>query len=69
LEQEDLGQDQFTDFLCISYSTPDIAGHAFGPYSREIEDMYARLDRELQRLFASLETRFGKGRIYLIFNR
>jgi arylsulfatase A-like enzyme len=60
LEQEDLGQDQFTDFLCISYSTPDIAGHAFGPYSREIEDMYARLDRELQRLFASLETRFGK---------
>ncbi len=60
LEQENLGQDQFTDFLCISYSTPDIAGHAFGPYSRELEDMYARLDRELQRLFASLETRYGK---------
>lgn len=60
LEQEELGQDQFTDFLCISYSTPDIAGHAFGPYSRELEDMYARLDRELQRLFASLETRYGK---------
>lgn len=60
LEQENLGQDQFTDFLCISYSTPDIAGHAFGPYSREMEDMYARLDRELQRLFTSLETRYGK---------
>lgn len=60
LEQENLGQDQFTDFLCISYSTPDIAGHAFGPYSREMEDMYARLDRELQRLFSSLETRYGK---------
>lgn len=60
LEQENLGQDQFTDFLCISYSTPDIAGHAFGPYSREMEDMYARLDRELQRLFSGLETRYGK---------
>jgi arylsulfatase A-like enzyme len=60
LEQENLGQDQFTDFLCVSYSTPDIAGHAFGPYSREMEDMYARLDRELQRLFSSLETRYGK---------
>jgi len=60
LENENLGQDQFTDFLCLSYSTPDIAGHAFGPYSRELEDMYARLDRELQRLFASLETRYGK---------
>ena len=60
LEQENMGQDQFTDFLCISYSTPDIAGHAFGPYSREMEDMYARLDRELQKLFSSLETRYGK---------
>lgn len=60
LENENLGQDQFTDFLCLSYSTPDIAGHAFGPYSRELEDMYARLDRDLQRLFASLETRYGK---------
>lgn len=60
LEQENLGQDQFTDFLCISYSTPDIAGHAFGPYSREMEDMYARLDRELKRLFSGLETRYGK---------
>lgn len=60
LEQENLGQDQYTDFLCISYSTPDIAGHAFGPYAREMEDMYARLDRELLRLFSSLETRYGK---------
>jgi arylsulfatase A-like enzyme len=66
LEQENLGQDQFTDFLCISYSTPDIAGHAFGPYSRELEDMYARLDRDLQRLFASLETRYGKDG-YVVF--
>lgn len=65
LENEDLGKDQFTDFLCISYSTPDIAGHAFGPYSREMEDMYARLDRELQRLFSSLETRFGKDNFIL----
>lgn len=65
LENEDLGKDQFTDFLCISYSTPDIAGHAFGPYSREMEDMYARLDRELQRLFSSLETRYGKDNFIL----
>ncbi|MEN9699401.1 MAG: hypothetical protein RLZZ301_599 [Bacteroidota bacterium] len=60
MEQENLGKDLHPDFLCISYSTPDIAGHAFGPYSREMEDMYARLDRELQRLFAALETRYGK---------
>ena len=33
LKYENLGDDIQTDMLCISYSTPDIAGHEFGPYS------------------------------------
>lgn len=60
ISNEKLGLDNQTDMLCISYSTPDIAGHTFGPYSLEIEDMYARLDRELERLLTNLETKFGK---------
>lgn len=54
------------DMLCISYSTPDIAGHAFGPYSLEIEDMYARLDKDLAKLFSSLDATIGKQK-YLVF--
>ncbi len=60
LEGEELGKDGVTDFLAISYSTPDIAGHSFGPYSLEMEDMYFRLDRELARLMKELDARVGK---------
>lgn len=60
LENEDLGKDDQTDMLCISYSSPDIIGHLFGPYSREIEDTYIRLDKELARLMTELDKRFGK---------
>lgn len=60
LKNEKLGEDLQTDMLCISYSTPDIAGHAFGPYSLEIEDMYLRLDFEISRLLAALSAKCGK---------
>lgn len=60
LENEGLGEDQVPDMLCISYSTPDIVGHAFGPQSVEIEDLYLRLDQELERLFATLRKKVGK---------
>ncbi|WP_343605976.1 alkaline phosphatase family protein [Fluviicola sp.] len=66
LAGEQLGKHQTTDFLTISYSTPDIAGHTFGPYSLEMEDMYFRLDRELERLFQALDKQIGKGQ-YVVF--
>jgi arylsulfatase A-like enzyme len=66
LSKEQLGKHATTDFLTISYSTPDIAGHAFGPYSLEMEDMYFRLDQELARLFQTLDKEVGKGQ-YVVF--
>ncbi len=66
LSKEQLGKHAMTDFLTISYSTPDIAGHAFGPYSLEMEDMYFRLDQELARLFHTLDKEIGKGQ-YVVF--
>jgi predicted AlkP superfamily pyrophosphatase or phosphodiesterase len=62
---EMLGQDSHSDFLCISYSTPDIAGHMFGPYSVELEDIYIRLDLELARLIEELEKKVGKDNFVL----
>lgn len=66
VKNEKLGSDAQTDMLCISYSTPDIAGHAFGPYSKEIEDIYIRLDLEIARLFKELDKTVGKGK-YTLF--
>lgn len=66
LKSEQLGKNKVTDFLAISYSTPDYIGHVFGPNSVEVEDNYIQLDRELERLLNYLDTEIGKGQ-YLIF--
>lgn len=60
ITSEELGTDEQADVLAISYSTPDIIGHAFGPYSKEIEDTYIRLDLELKRLLETLDEKIGK---------
>ncbi|MES2589405.1 MAG: alkaline phosphatase PafA [Bacteroidota bacterium] len=65
LKNENLGEDEFSDFLAISFSTPDIVGHAFGPYSVEIEDIYLRLDLEIEKLLTALETKLGKDNFVL----
>lgn len=63
---ENLGDDNQTDMLLVSFSTPDIAGHAFGPYSVEIQDIYLRLDIEIERLLNELDKEIGK-RDYVFF--
>ncbi len=65
LQNENLGADNVSDFLAISYSTPDIVGHSFGPYSIEIEDIYLRLDLEIARLVKELEAKVGKNNFVL----
>ena len=40
LTHENLGRGEATDFLAVSFSSPDYVGHAFGPNSVEEEDIY-----------------------------
>lgn len=63
---EALGKDDITDFLAVSYSSPDLIGHAMGPNSVEIEDTYLRLDKNLEDLFKNLDAEVGLGR-YTVF--
>ena len=56
-----LGKHDGTDVLAISFSSPDLVGHAFGPRSHEIQDMYAHLDKTIGTLFEQLDTLVGKG--------
>jgi predicted AlkP superfamily pyrophosphatase or phosphodiesterase len=58
---EQMGKDAFTDFLCVSFSATDYAGHTFGPQAVEVEDMYLRLDIELANFFKYLDQTVGKG--------
>lgn len=61
IEGEALGSNSTTDFLCLSFSSTDYAGHYFGPQAVEVEDMYLRLDKELATLFNYLDDKMGKG--------
>ena len=60
IQEEKLGKDNYTDFLNISYSVPDVIGHTFGPQSVEMEDIYLRLDNEIATLLKALDTKIGK---------
>ena len=66
VENEQLGADSITDLLAISYSVPDAAGHAFGPHSVEIEDIYLRLDLDIANLLDYLDETIGVG-AYTVF--
>lgn len=66
IEGEKLGADDITDFLAISYSSTDILGHAVGPNAVEIQDMYLRLDRNIEDLLRTLDQKVGVGN-YSVF--
>lgn len=61
-----LGHGPSTDFLCVSLSSTDYAGHQFGPNSLEIEDMYLRLDKEIASFLRYLDMSVGEGN-YILF--
>jgi predicted AlkP superfamily pyrophosphatase or phosphodiesterase len=68
LDKLKLGKHAGTDFLGISYSSVDYVGHSFGPRSREIQDVLARLDGDLAELFAALDQKVGKGQYVVAFS-
>jgi predicted AlkP superfamily pyrophosphatase or phosphodiesterase len=56
-----LGNAGGTDFLAVGYSTVDYVGHAFGPRSREIQDILIRLDKDVGNLLTHLDKAVGRG--------
>jgi predicted AlkP superfamily pyrophosphatase or phosphodiesterase len=66
INAEHLGEENSTDFLCLSFSTTDYIGHNFAPNSIEVEDIYLRLDKELASFMHYLDEQVGEGN-YTIF--
>lgn len=62
IEKENLGQHTDTDMLGVSFSSTDYLGHAYGPYSQEVEDMMLRLDQTIATLLAHLDQKIGLDR-------
>ena len=59
LVAEQMGQDQFVDFLSVSFSATDYVGHVFGPSSLEAEDNILRLDQTIAELLAFVDEQVG----------
>lgn len=66
LDGEEMGVDDITDFLAVSYSGPDYIGHGMGPNSVEVEDTYLRLDKNIEDLLNTLDSKVGAGK-YVVF--
>lgn len=66
LKNEQMGIDNITDFLAVSFSSTDYVGHQYGVNSVELEDTYLRLDRDIARLLKALDDQVGAGN-YTVF--
>ncbi len=56
---ENMGQDDFTDFLFMNFTALEQIGNLFGPLSVEVEDAVLRLDRELAHFLDFIKESIG----------
>lgn len=66
IQNESLGKDSDTDFLTVSFSSPDYIGHTIGPRSIELQDTYLRLDATIADFLLYLDSQVGKDN-YVVF--
>lgn len=64
---EQLGQDEDTDVLSVSFSANDYVGHRFGPYSHEVMDVTLRTDRQISALLDFVQARVGLSNTLVVF--
>lgn len=57
--QENLGKDDTTDWLFLNFSASGYAGERFSSLSVEMEDIYIRLDRDIEHLLNYLDETIG----------
>ncbi len=67
IENENLGQDDNTDYLSICYSATDYIGHRFGPSSVEAGDAILRLDDDISHLLEYVNDKIGKRNVLIYF--
>ncbi|MDR1172564.1 MAG: alkaline phosphatase family protein, partial [Bacteroidales bacterium] len=63
---ENLGKDEFTDVLTVSFVSTEYIGNAFGPMSIEVEDAFLKLDKDLEHFLQFVDDFVGKQNV-LVF--
>jgi len=62
-----LGRGKATDLFAVSFSTHDYAGHAFGPNSREMEEMTVAEDAVIAKFLNFIKSRVDLKNVVLVF--
>lgn len=60
MENEDIGNDDVTDFVSAVFSSMDYENGSFGPASLEMMDSYLYLDQYIGDLIDAIEKKYGK---------
>ncbi len=60
IENEDIGNDDITDFVTAVFSSMDYENGSFGPASLEMMDTYLYLDQYIGELIDAFEKKYGK---------
>lgn len=63
---EELGKDDYTDVLCIGFNVSEHAGLKFGPKSYEIQDIFLRLDKDLEHFLDFIDEYLGKENVLVV---
>jgi hypothetical protein len=65
---EKLGRGPAQDLLCVSFSSNDLIGHAYGPDSQEVLDITLRSDKMIGEFLQFLDAEIGKDRYVMIIS-
>ena len=63
INNENIGQDDSTDFVNVFFSSMDYANGLFGPASLEMMDSYLYLDKYLREFINAIEKKLGKDNV------
>lgn len=65
---EELGTDEWPDYLSVSFSGVDATNHFFGPSSRQNEEMVRCLDQTLADFFAFMDENIGNEHVLYVLS-
>ncbi len=66
IEGENLGGRGVPDLLGVSLSATDLAGHDFGPFSHEVQDLVIRTDKQIGDFLDWVYARLGKDNVLVV---
>lgn len=67
MSEEQLGKDQQTDLLSVSFSAMDYVGHATGTETPQMHGMVLSVDQHIGELLAAAERQAGQGNVLVVF--